>query len=460
MNVDLRSINLLFVLALATDLLTPFLIWKGILPAYTRWLSHVAVAAMMIAAYARMLVFNRIPAAVWVIAWLSVTGIAVAILQGQGIGATAWGWWIMFQYPLVGLYAYLRPHRPERFPQLLRTACIAILSAEVMIQIGQYLTGEPPGDNLAGTFGEHGTAKLVIFIAFILCLALGEWLAEGRWKTLVLVLGLGTVSSVLGEIKIFPVIVLALGMVTIMIRVFQRGQRRKAFQYLVLVGAVVWVFFPAYDAVVLPARGSQPLEAYTDLTTLADYLGHQSQASDTGMYYGRYSFGRNYALSYAWEEIRTDMTTLLFGWGVGARGESRTLGIAGVGLLEGDVGLTTGTSLLVMMQEWGLVGMVVLGGLLLWVVVALIQDMGRKPDSNVTELRYALLLFSLLWPLWLWYHRVWGHRVTMLLYWWSLGYVLAAARSYVKTVPGRRVQIDTSFGAGRRACGEPRRRGA
>lgn len=460
MDVYLRSIDLLVVLALATDLLTPFLIWKGVLPAYTRWLSHAAVAAMMICAYARMMVLNRIPAAIWVIAWLSVTGIAVGILQGQGIGPTVWGWWLMFQYPLLGLYAYLHPHWPERFPQLLRMACVAILSAEVMIQIGQYLAGEPPGDNLAGTFGEHGTAKLICFIVFVLCLALGEWLAEGRWKTLLLVLGLGSVSSVLGEIKFFPVAVLALGMVTILIRVFQEGQTRKVFQYLVLVGAVVWVFFPAYDAVVLPARGSQPLAAYLDLATLADYLGHQSESTDTGSYYGRYTFGRNYALNYAWEAIRRDVTTLLFGWGVGARSESRTLGIAGEGLLEGDLGLSTGTSLLVMMQEWGLVGMVVLSGLLLWVVVTLIQDISRKPGSNATELRYALLVFSMLWPLWLWYHRIWGHRATMLLYWWSLGYVLRASSSYVKTVRSRHVQTDTSSGAGRRASGDPRRPGA
>lgn len=425
MSINLRWTSLLFVLALATDLLTPFLIWKGILPAYTRWLSHAALVTMMIAAYARMMVFDRIPGAVWALVWVSVTGIAVAMLRGQGIVATAWGWWIMFQYPLVALYAYLQPHWPERFPQLLRMACVAILSAEVVVQIGQYLTGEPPGDNLAGTFGKHGTANLVVFIVLVLCLALGRWLASGRWKTLLLVLALGSVSSVLGEIKLFPVAALATGMATVVIYVFQRRQLRKVGQYAILMGAVVWVFFGAYDAVVLPARGTRPLEAYLDPATLAEYLGGLAPAPDTGSYYGRYHVGRNYALSYAWDAISRDTTTFLFGWGLGARGESRTLGTAGLALLQGSLGLTTGTSLLVMMQEMGLVGMVLLAGLILWAVVRLWTDIRTDPLSDAAELRYALLLFSVLWPLWLWYASVWVFRVPMLIYWAALGYVLA-----------------------------------
>jgi hypothetical protein len=425
MSTSLRSSNLLFGLALATDLLTPFLIWKGVLPAYTRWLSHAALVTMIMAAYARMMVMDRIPGAVLALVWVSVTGIAVAVLRGQGIAATAWGWWIMFQYPLVGLYAYLQPHWPERFPRLVRTACVVILCAEVVVQIGQYLTGEPPGDNLAGTFGKHGTADLVVFIVLVLCLALGRWLASGRWKTLLLVLALGSVSSVLGEIKLFPVAALGAGMATMAIYIFQRRQLRKVAQYAIVMGAVVWVFFGAYNAVVLPARGTRPLEAYLDPATLAEYLGGLTPVPDTGSYYGRYHVGRNYALSYAWDAISRDTTTFLFGWGLGARGESRTLGTAGLALLQGSLGLTTGTSLLVMMQEMGVVGMVLLAGSILWAVLRLRTDISTNPLSDATELRYALLLFSVLWPLWLWYARVWAFRVPMLVYWAALGYVLA-----------------------------------
>jgi hypothetical protein len=38
-------------------------------------------------------------------------------------------------------------------------------------------------------------------------------------------------------------------------------------------------------------------------------------------------------------------------------------------------------------------------------------------------LRYGLLLFSLFWPVWLWYASVWVMRAPMLLYWMLLGYI-------------------------------------
>jgi hypothetical protein len=429
MNRSSGSINLLLVLALATDLLTPFLIWKGVLPSFTRWVSHAALATMMVGAYARMLVFDRVPGVVWLIVGISAIGIGVALFEGQGVIATAWGWWIMFQYPLVGLYAYLQPHWPNRFPQRLRTFCTAILGMQVVVQVGQYLAGELPGDNLAGTFGWHGTGNLVVFISLLLCLALGQWLAHGQWKTLLWVLAMGSVSSALGEMKLFPFAVLALGIVAMVIFAFRRGQLGKLVQYAVLMGAVVWIYFGFYDAVVVPARGTKSLKAYLELQTLDKYLGGAEQGLGSGRYGGRYSgrydIGRNYALTYGWKTIRRDTTTFLFGLGLGARGESRTLGTAGVGLLRGHLGLTTGTSLLVMLQELGLVGMVVLGGFILWIAMVLLKGIKRYPQSDATELRYALLLFSLLWPLYLWYSTAWIMRVPMLLYWAALGYVLS-----------------------------------
>lgn len=423
------SINLLFVLALATDLLTPFLIWKGILPAYMRWVSHAAVATMMFGAYARMMVFDRVPGVVWVMAGISAIGVGVALFEGQSIAATAWGWWIMFQYPLVGLYAYLQPYWPERFPQCLRTSCTAILGMEIIVQIGQYLTGRRPGDDLAGMFGWHGTSDLVIFTLLVLCLALGQWLAQGKWKTLVWVLALGSASSVLAETKLFAFATVALGMLTAIIFALRSRRPSKLVPYAVLLGGVVGISIVSYNAIVPGAR-RMPLERYLlEPQTLASYLGHKERGWVPGRW-GRgeelyYDIGRNYALAYGWNTIRRDTTTFLFGMGLGARGESRTLGAAGVALLRGHLGLTTGSSLLVMLQELGLMGMVVLGGFILWIVGALFKGVKDNPQSEASELRYALLLFSLLWPLWLWYRTVWVFRVPMLLYWAALGYVLS-----------------------------------
>jgi len=416
-------IDLLLVVALATDLLTPILIWKGILPAPTRWVSHAAVAAMMFIAYARMMAFDHVPGIMLLIGGISAIGVGVALFEGQAIVPTLWGWWLMFQFPLVGLYAYLQPQWPDRFPQRLRLICMAILGSQVLVQFGQYLTGEPPGDSLAGTFGEHGAAKIVIFILLVLCLTLGRWLARGGWKSLFIVLALGGLSSVLAEIKLFPFAVVALGMASILLFVLQGRERWKLAPYAVLMGTALLIFFRSYDAVILSTRSARPLQSYLELRTLDDYLGGVRQGAGGE----RYFLGRNYALRYGWNTIQRDARTFLFGMGLGARGESKTLGTAGVGLAESDLGLTTGTSLLVMMQELGLFGMATLGGFNLWILVRLLKDIRSNTQSDATELRYALLLFSLLWPLWLWYQTAWVFRVSMLVYWAALGYVLGEA---------------------------------
>ena len=415
------------VVALVVDLFTPILIWKGILPAYARWISHAAIATIIVLAYARMMVFDRVPGVVWVIAGVSVFGITMALFNGQSIAATAWGWWIMFQYPLVGLFAYLQPYWPKRFPQRLRTFCTVILGMEVVVQIVQYLTGQPPGDNLAGTFGWIGHLDLVIFIVFVLCLALGQWLALGLWKTLILVLGMGILSSVLGEMKLFPFAAFALGMLALAIFSFRRGQLWKLLPYAVLLVGLVWAFVGSYNRIV-PSAGKPSLEWYFEPQTLTDYLIVSEPAPAVSIYdgtqYEYYYIGRNYALAYGWNAIRRDPLTLLFGWGLGARSYASGLGITGIGLLRGHLGLSAGTSLLVMMQELGLMGILALAGFILLIVVALFKGIKDNPQSEASELRYALLLFSLLWPIWLWYETVWVFRVAMVLYWTALGYVL------------------------------------
>ena len=78
-------VNLLIVAIFLADLFTPFLIWKGVLPSVTRWLSDFATLAVVITLFLRMLVFDRFPVAIWLIAALSTLGIAQATFQGQGL---------------------------------------------------------------------------------------------------------------------------------------------------------------------------------------------------------------------------------------------------------------------------------------------------------------------------------------------------------------------------------------
>ncbi len=428
-----KFLLLLLLMAFAVDLLTPFLVWKGVLPSAVRWLSDLAVAGMLALAIAHMIAFDHIPRAALLILGISLIGITMGLFEGQGIVATGWGWWLFFRYLIVGLFAYVQPYWPKHFSRRLIHFCMLLLGIEVVIQLGQYVSGEIPGDDLAGSFGWHGVAPLMMFIIFVSCLGLGQWLTNGKWHLLIWVLILGGISSALGAMKLFAFAVVGLGMAALLIQLIRGKQIQKLLVYLILFGTITLVFFGVYNKIVADERGIRRLESYLELDTLDQYLNF---ANYTGG--GRYELGRGFAASLGWRNIQKDTPTFLFGMGLGARGESVALGIAGQGLRQGYYGLTSGTSLLVLMQELGVIGLAVLGGFILWIIFNLARDIRIDPGSEVTVLRYTLILFSIGWPLWLWYTTVWNMGVTMLLYWVTLGYVLARSpRNPVRLRPIR-----------------------
>lgn len=422
----LLRVHPLLWIALLTDLLTPFLIWKGVLPGFVRWASHGALALMIADTFARMMLRDHIPLVSGLVVGLSAVGVAVAYLGGQGLTATVWGWWVLFQFPLVGLFAYMLEDWPPGLPGGVLRFGLALMGFEVLVQLGQYATGEIPGDNLAGTFGRNGTPDLVMMAILVLCLGLGHWLRTGRWRSLALALLLGAAASVLGEIKVFIPMAVATGVLAMGIFAVQRGQLGRVLQYAALMAVALYAFVRVYDVVVSQARGTRPLSDYLQVETLDRYLSTSERTVIDGQYY--YNIGRNYAIVYGWNQIRHDPATLLFGMGLGARGESRTLGTAGAGLQQGLTGLNSGTSLLVMLQELGVVGFGLVLGFLAWVIYRLARDIRAHPTSPLLELRYALVLFTALWPVWLWYTSSWTQRAPLIVYWALVGYVLAEPR--------------------------------
>jgi hypothetical protein len=97
---------------------------------------------------------------------------------------------------------------------------------------------------------------------------------------------------------------------------------------------------------------------------------------------GRYEFGRSYAVSYGWKSIQRDTTTFLFGMGLGARSESVSFGLVGAGLQRGYFGIFVGTSLLVMMQEMGVVGLASLAIFSAWLIITLLRAISRQPRNR------------------------------------------------------------------------------
>lgn len=424
MNKTSRWPNFLLVLAFATDLMTPFLIWKGILPGSFRWLSQAAIVVMLILIPLRMVIFKRIPVGFWVVVVVSCVGILTASLNGQGISATIWGWWLMFQFPLVGIFAYLQPNWPDHFAERILNVLLAAVGLQVLVQIGQYLTGEIPGDNLAGTFGQNGTGDLVLFLILVLCFALGYWLLTQRWIKLIIMLMLGIVSSILGEMKLFYLAIVVLGLMVMLIMPIIGRSFWKFIPVILLLGGAVVSFVPLYDAIV-PSAKELPLEEYyTNPLLLTKYLTFKNQTGVSGSSY-YYDIGRNYALVYGWNKINKNFEDLSLGYGIGARTESKSLGIVGRGLETGELGITSGTSILVFIQELGLFGIITFCCFILVTIIILFIQIRKKPILVSNYLRIGMILFTFLWPVWLWYNAAWTLRLPMLVYWSLLGFVMS-----------------------------------
>ncbi|HRW11288.1 MAG TPA: hypothetical protein P5121_39585 [Caldilineaceae bacterium] len=416
------AVNYLLVLVFLADLFTPFLIWKGLLPDVFRWASDAGTLALVVILLVRMLVFDRFPLGFWLIMALTLIGVTQATFQGQDILSSIWGVWKTFQFPLLGVYAFLNPHWPEKFSEKLRWACIAILAFEVLVQIGQYLTGEPVGDNLAGTFGRKGVSHLLLFSAVTVSYALGYGAVKGDWRIFLGTFGLGIVSSVLAENKIFPVATLLLAAVAVLVYLYMGGNFGKLIPY----GAVLFVglvlFFIGYNLFV-PSAERRPLQDYFDTETRESY-NTRVRSSDSSV--TDYNIGRTFAMQFGWHFITTfpDETVFFLGLGLGARTESTTLGAGGIAFELDGLGLTRGTGMLVLLQEMGLLGVFTVGLFVIWLSYFLLVDLKRYPQSDANELRAAILLFTVLWPLWLWYKPVIWARIAMMLYWVSVGYVI------------------------------------
>jgi hypothetical protein len=404
--------------ALLSDLLTPILIWQAGLPAEFRWISHAAFAVVIVMGLASLLRQRDVPKAVGVILLFSVIGGLLGWSSGQGASATLWGWYLMFKYPLVGLCIYLDPPKSPQFPGQLRTWCLRLLLFEVAVQVWQYLGGLAPGDSLAGTLGPGGTGLLAMMVLLVTALALGAWIVRGTIAQLGMVVVLGVVSSILGEMKIYFFAVAALGSLAVLIRGVRHRNIGRTLPLVFVVGLSLWLFPVLYDAFV-PSAQWYPFSRYLDegfLNTYASILSPGERADDVG---------RGLGLYLVWQRISASPLTLLFGEGLGARGVSDALGSVGVGVSTSGLGLYTGTSLLVILGEAGLTGLGCIAMFLLWTLKKLWKATSVEQTPDLAALQYGLLLYTVLWPLWLYYTSAWVAVVSAPLYWIALGYVLA-----------------------------------
>jgi hypothetical protein len=377
-------------------------------------------------ALGRMLRVDKIPGAVLVVLALTVIGAIVAAFEGQSTMVTFYGWWMMFRFPMVGLFVYLVPDWPKSIPSLLPKVMILLLAFEVIVQVALYFTGTREFDDLAGTFGYKGVGPFVYFILLVLALALARWLVYGDWKMLASAFALGSFAAALGEMKLFIIAAPLLAVLALGFHFLRGAQPGKVFFYVLFFLGSAGAFIYIYDRIIVQELGQTPLEAYLDSEQRDHYLDYTRQSGGGT----NYLLGRNSELTYGWQLIQRDGTTLLFGHGIGSRQYSPELGLVGTGV-EGSVyGNYVGRSLLVMMYEMGLLGLLFLVGFSLLTSMILYRAAKRDLDPDMNVIRFALLLYTLLWPLWLWYKAIWIMPAPSILYWMIWGYAMQFSIGY------------------------------
>lgn len=431
----------LLMLFFAMELLLPFLIWRGGLPRILDFFKEPVAAVMAVMAILFMLAKDRIPRIVPVILAITLIWGLVAAFEGQAFGATVWGWWKFFVYPLVGLFAYLLIDWPDDFADTWLKLLIGLMAFEVFVQVVRWVAGEPAGDGLAGTFGDHGMTAQTMFNLLVICFAFGHWMVTRTWKLLVLTLALGLLASMLNVTKFYIPVVFLLGAGTLALQMIRGGHVRQLFIFVGIFGLLAALAIPIFDRFVADARGLPPLETYLEPARMEQYLFNDGDGAGDG----RYNLGRLLSITYAWQIIQRDPTTTLFGMGIGARSLSAGLGISGIGLENDLYGGATGTGMLIMMQEFGLVG---LGALLAFCVAIswlLYRDTKRHNDPNLMALQLGMILYTLYWPVWLWYQKSWSFGVMMTLYWVTMAYVFSQmkGREKNKRVPYDRLGTET-----------------
>lgn len=409
----------LLALLMFIELIWPFLLWQAGLKQRADFTKDIVAGVVIAVTILFILVRDRLPAAVLLMVGITFVWGLVAVFENQPITATLWGWWRLFKYPLILVFAYLVPRWPPNTARFIFRFCVVVLAMEVGVQLFQLAGGAPPGDSLAGTFGNKGVGAYTLFIFFVACIGLGHWLATGQWKTMILVLALGLAGSMLSVTKFYVFAVAVMGVVAVVFHLVRGGRFRHLFLYVMLFVMAGAVFVPVYNNFIAATRGLKPLQEYMTRGAIEGYLFKDDKATDDG----QYKLGRGAAITYAWQQIRRDWTTTLFGYGMGSRTYSDTLGLSGATLEDDLYGGGGNTSLGIWIQEYGLVGMFLFLSLNIWIMVKLFRHARATADPYQATLAYGLILFTFLWPMWLWYHKAWLFGVMMILYWVTLGFL-------------------------------------
>lgn len=409
-----------FVLALLmfSELILPFLLWQAGFKQRADFSKEIFAGLLIAPTLIIMLLRDRVPGAMLFIIAATFVWMLVSLLDGQPVSATLWGWWRLFKYPMLLVFAYLIPRWPKDFARWLFRLIVILLTFELGVQFLQVAMGMQFGDSLAGTFGYKGVGPYTMFVFFVISIAFGHWLATGEAKTMVYLIAIGLVGTLLSITKFYLLAAALLGVAALVLHMIRGGKFQQLFIYVALFATAATIFVPIYNSY-MNARGLRPIQSYLTRDAFEGYLFKDDKATDDGIY----KLGRGAAVTYAWQQIQRDATTTLFGFGLGSRTHSMKLDLTGTTLEDDLYGGGGNTSLGIWIQEYGLVGLGLYFLLNFWIMFKLFRLARTTNDPYVATLAYGLILFTFFWPMWLWYHKAWLHGAMQIFYWVTLGFL-------------------------------------
>jgi len=419
-------IKKLIIAALLTEIFSPILIWKAGLPSAFRWISAGSVFLVIVIGLIQMLRRNKVPWVLILVLALILIGVVQAFTNGGSPTSILWGIWQMFKYPLLGIIVSQQEDFSSELTKKVYLWGFLLLMVQIIVQLLQYIFGETDPDQLAGTFSQYrwgGTTPLVLVLIFISCLFLCRWIVSNKSMSVIIVFLLASFSSVLGELKIFFPVYFSIVIISLIFLIIYK-KWRKIFSLLILVG----LFFctlqllqnkPINTNLTFDVNNAFDYSRYLDPEVFYKYFNTTQQwSSDAG-----FTPGRNYYITQVVRIISHDPVTLWFGMGIGAQSESKTLGTVGSAIQQGDLGNVSGTSLTVLLGEYGILGIIsfALSVILILINLAALSRSSNSP--NHLGLINALFVFSLFWPIWVWYSSSWILGAPMIIYWTLLGYI-------------------------------------
>lgn len=401
------------------EIFTPIIYQNGFLPDSIRWVSHIINLVLFILLFIRF-VNNKISIEP-LLFFLAVVflSVIVSISNHQDITATLWGIWIFSRYPIIGFLASSYEFSATQYKKV-ATYLLFLLFSEIIIQIFQYSSGIKTWDNLGGSFFIHGTGALLFVLLLIIVFFFGNWIVYKKSGGLIVAVVIGMISSVFGEMKLFFFALIFIGLLAIAFYMRRNGVNKRLIIAISVIACIVIAFPSFIDRITYVRKGSVSfLQQITDLSFIKRYTTFSYVDVN-----GNYDIGRNYAIRYVLNLLSTNNTRLIFGDGIGSRGVSRSLDSIGSQIMQGDLGLFTGSSLVIFLGEMGILSLAYIAVFLIFTIVRCFKIIRLHSLPYLISVSYSVLLFSVFWPVWLWYNTSWTLPGSMPFYWFLWGVVL------------------------------------